>query len=161
MIEESRNPEEFIVKYLLEHQLKITTVESCTGGMIASRLVNVTGASSVFEEGYVTYSNNAKVKLVGVNVDTIQKYNVVSVEVAKEMAAGGAKTARADIAVSVTGLAGPGGGTCEIPVGTVCIGIYLKGKCIAEKFLFKGDRLSIRRSACNKALEMLSHMLME
>lgn len=147
--------EEKIVRFLNEHNMTITTVESCTGGLIAARLVNVSGASNVFSEGYVTYSENAKAKMVGVNPETIEKYNVVSEEVAYEMASGGAKTANADVAVSVTGVAGPLGGTKEIPVGTVCIGVYYKNKVITGKFLFNGDRLQVRKQAVDKALEMV------
>lgn len=147
--------EEKIVRFLNEHNMMITTVESCTGGLIAARLVNVSGASNVFSEGYVTYSEDAKIKMVGVNPETIKKYNVVSEEVAYEMASGGAKTANADVAVSVTGVAGPLGGTKDIPVGTVCIGVYYKNKVITEKFLFNGDRLQVRNQAVDKALEMV------
>lgn len=147
--------EEKIVRFLNEHNMTITTVESCTGGLIAARLVNVSGASNVFSEGYVTYSEDAKTKMVGVNPETIKKYNVVSEEVAYEMASGGAKTANADVAVSVTGVAGPLGGTKDIPVGTVCIGVYYKNKVITEKFLFNGDRLQVRNQAVDKALEMV------
>ena len=147
--------EEKIVRFLNEHNMMITTVESCTGGLIAARLVNVSGASNVFSEGYVTYSEDAKAKMVGVNPETIKKYNVVSEEVAYEMASGGAKTANADVAVSVTGVAGPLGGTKDIPVGTVCIGVYYKNKVITEKFLFNGDRLQVRNQAVDKALEMV------
>lgn len=147
--------EEKIVRFLNEHNMMITTVESCTGGLIAARLVNVSGASNVFSEGYVTYSEDAKTKMVGVNPETIKKYNVVSEEVAYEMASGGAKTANADVAVSVTGVAGPLGGTKDIPVGTVCIGVYYKNKVITEKFMFNGDRLQVRNQAVDKALEMV------
>ena len=147
--------EEKIVRFLNEHNMMITTVESCTGGLIAARLVNVSGASNVFSEGYITYSEDAKAKMVGVNPETIKKYNVVSEEVAYEMASGGAKTANADVAVSVTGVAGPLGGTKDIPVGTGCIGVYYKNKVITEKFLFNGDRLQVRNQAVDKALEMV------
>ena len=147
--------EEKIVRFLNEHNMMITTVESCTGGLIAARLVNVSGASNVFSDGYITYSEDAKAKMVGVNPETIKKYNVVSEEVAYEMASGGAKTANADVAVSVTGVAGPLGGTKDIPVGTVCIGVYYKNKVITEKFLFNGDRLQVRNQAVDKALEMV------
>lgn len=147
--------EEKIVRFLNEHNMTITTVESCTGGLIAARLVNVSGASNVFSEGYITYSEDAKAKMVGVNPETIKKYNVVSEEVAYEMASGGAKTANADVAVSVTGVAGPLGGTKEIPVGTVCIGVYYKNKVITGKFLLNGDRLQVRNQAVDKALEMV------
>lgn len=151
--------EEWIVNYLLENKMTITTAESCTGGMIASRIVNVSGASQVFEEGYVTYSNCAKTKLLHVKPETIDKYNVVSNEVAAEMALGAAKVSGADVAVSVTGLAGPGGGSDEIPVGTVCIGVCIKGTVKTERHLFTGGRMKIRVSACEKAFELIKKML--
>lgn len=147
--------EEKLVHYLQDHALTITTIESCTGGMIASKLVNVSGASDVFKEGYITYSENAKQKLVHVHKETIEKFNVVSTQVAEEMAIGGAGEAKADAAISVTGVAGPGGGTKEIPVGTVCFGIYLKGNIEVYRLMFKGSRKEIREQAANKALELM------
>lgn len=147
--------EEKIVNFLIRSHMSITTIESCTGGLIAARLVNVSGASKVFSEGYITYSEEAKSKMVGVNADTIKKYNVVSEEVAYEMAKGGAKAAESEVAVSVTGVAGPFGGTEEIPVGTVCIGVYHRGKIITRKFMFNGNRTQIRNQAVDKALEMI------
>ena len=158
--------EEWIVRFLSEHHMTITTVESCTGGMIASTIVNVSGASSVIREGYVTYSNEAKKKMVGVNPKTIEQYDVVSNEVAKELAMGGCRVSGADVAVSVTGLAGPGGGTEEIPVGTVCIGVciqsaYLKKQVCARTFHFTGDRLRIRTEACETALRFVREILEE
>lgn len=151
--------EERIVDFLHKNNLTITTVESCTGGLIASRIVNVSGASDVFKEGYVTYSDEAKIKIVNVKKETIEKYNVVSEEVAYEMAEGGAEAAGADVALSVTGVAGPGGGTEEIPVGTVCIGIFYKGKVYTEKFNFDGDRSEVRRKSADKAFELLINII--
>ena len=151
--------EEKVVNYLIKNNIKITTVESCTGGMIASEIVNVSGASSIFEAGFVTYSEKAKCGMVGVSMDTITKYNVVSEEVAGEMAKGGAMTAKADLAISVTGVAGPGGGTKDIPVGTVCFGIYYKEIVKTYKFMFAGDRMDVRRSAVIKAFELLADIL--
>jgi PncC family amidohydrolase len=151
--------EEKIVEFLIKNNLTITTVESCTGGLIAARIVNVSGASYVFKEGYVTYSEESKIKLVNVKRNTIDKYNVVSKEVAYEMALGGAKAACADVSVSVTGVAGPNGGTLDIPVGTICIGVYYKGKVSVIKVLLEGDRLHIRNAAVDKALEFLAELL--
>ncbi len=144
--------EEELVRILKDNKLKLTTVESCTGGMIASRIVNVAGASTVFEQGFVTYSESAKVSLVGVKADTIDKYNVVSHEVAYEMAEGGAHTAGADMALSVTGIAGPDGGSEERPVGLCYIGCYYNDNTQVEKHIFTGDRLEIRKKAANAAL---------
>lgn len=150
--------EEWIVEYLKSNNLKITTAESCTGGMISSRLISVSGASMVFEQGYITYSNEAKQKLINVNQETIKRYNVVSVEVAKEMAYGAMEVSGADVAVSVTGIAGPGGGTKDIPVGTVCIGVCNKDRCIVKKYNLEGDRQKIRELACDKAFELLKEL---
>lgn len=151
--------EEKIVEFLQKNHLTITTVESCTGGLIASRIVNVSGASEVFHEGYITYSEEAKIKLVSVKRETIDEFNVVSREVAYEMASGGAEAAGADVAISVTGVAGPGGGTEKIPVGTVCFGIYYNGKIYTSKFLIEGDRQQVRTIAADKALELLVKVL--
>ena len=150
---------EEIVDFLLNKNMHITTVESCTGGMLASEIVSVPGASEVFNEGYVTYSAEAKERIVGVSHETIEKYNVVSENVAAEMAKGGAKISGADIAVSITGLAGPSGGTEYIPVGTVCIGIYFGGNIYTERYIFGGYREKIRRSAVEKAFLMLKNIL--
>ncbi|SEP61015.1 nicotinamide-nucleotide amidase [Lachnospiraceae bacterium RM5] len=150
---------EEIVDFLLNKKMHITTVESCTGGMLASEIVSVPGASEVFNEGYVTYSAEAKERIVGVSHETIEKYNVVSENVAAEMAKGGAKISGADIAVSITGLAGPSGGTEYIPVGTVCIGIYFDGNIYTERYIFGGYREKIRRSAVEKAFLMLKNIL--
>ena len=151
--------EEKLITMLLEKELKITTVESCTGGLIASKLVNVSGASQVFEQGYVTYSESAKEKMVGVNPDTIEEFGVVSVEVASEMAMGGCVTSGADIAVSVTGIAGPGGGTAEKPVGLCCIGCCYKGDITVEKHIFSGNRQEVREKAAEAAIELAIRVL--
>lgn len=150
---------EKIIKFLIENGYTITTVESCTGGMIAADIVGVPGASQVFKEGYITYSEEAKIKIAGVNPETIEKHNVVSEYVAAEMAVGGAKAANANVAIAVTGLAGPDGGTEYIPVGTVCIGVYYNGKVSTERYIFGGYRQKIRKSAVEKAFIMLSKEL--
>ena len=116
---------EFEVAKLLEQKkLHVTTSESCTGGLIAGTLVNVPGISAWFGEGYVTYSNEAKVKLLGVSHETLATYGAVSAETAEEMAKGAANVADADASVAVTGIAGPDGGTVEKPVGLVYIGCF-------------------------------------
>ena len=99
--------EEQVVQKLIEKKWKITTAESCTGGLLAGRILNVSGASSVYEEGHITYSNAAKEKILGVSHNTLEKHGAVSAETAKEMAVGAAKTANADVALSTTGIAGP------------------------------------------------------
>ena len=119
---ENSSLEEKIVSLLQEKGWKIASAESCSGGMIASRLVNVSGVSDVFEEGYITYSNAAKHKLLGVSKQSLGQYGAVSSQVAGEMALGAARQARARAAIAVTGIAGPGGGTPQKPVGLVYIG---------------------------------------
>ena len=153
--------EENLVRILFERALKITTAESCTGGMIASTLVNVAGVSDVFEAGYVTCSEEAKISLLGVRKETIEKYTVYSEEVAREMAQGAAEAAGADVAVSVTGIAGPDGGTEEKPVGLVYIGVSVRGQMYVEEHHFEGDRSEVRESTVQAALALLKKGLEE
>lgn len=135
--------------------LNISTAESCTGGMIASRLIDVPGVSSVFKEGVVTYSNEAKMKRLGVKKETLEKYGAVSEETAREMVLG----LDSDIAVATTGIAGPEGGTEEKPVGLVYIGIRVKDKIHIEKRIFSGDRNKIRERAVSQSLFSLIKIL--
>lgn len=147
--------EETLVHTLKEKGLTIATAESCTGGMIAQRLTNVSGASEVFGFGFVTYWEQAKAKMVGVEPAVIAKYNVVSAPVAAQMALGAAEAAGADIAVSVTGLAGPNGGDAVRPVGTVYLGAAC-GETVYVKKLFvsRPDRALVRARAAQTALEL-------
>lgn len=149
------NLEEQIVSILLEKGLTLTTAESCTAGLIASRLVNVPGISSVFMQGYITYSNESKQSLIGVSGETLKSYGAVSPQVAGEMAKGAAKAAGCDVAVSCTGIAGPDGGTEEKPVGLVYIGCLVKGKLTVLENHFQGSRQQVREASCEKALELL------
>lgn len=151
--------EENLVRILFERALKITTAESCTGGMIASTLVNVAGVSDVFEAGYVTYSEEAKMSLLGVRKETIEKYTVYSEEVAREMAQGAAEATGADVAVSVTGIAGPDGGTPDFPVGLCYIGCYYNGETTVARYVFEGDRQQVRRKAADAAMELAIKIL--
>lgn len=144
--------EDKLIKLLNEKNMTITTAESCTGGMISSTLINVSGASAVLNEAYVTYSNEAKSKNLGVNKETIDKYGAVSEETAKEMVEGVAKRACADCAIAVTGIAGPDGGTKEKPVGTVYAGYYICGKSFVERYNFHGDRYEIRKKTTDEVL---------
>ena len=147
--------EETVVHTLRANGLTIATAESCTGGMIAQRLTSVSGASEVFGYGFVTYWEQAKAKLVGVDPAVIAQYNVVSAPVAAQMALGAAKAAGADIAVSVTGLAGPGGGDAVRPVGTVYLGAARGDRVYVKKlFVSRPDRALIRARAAQTALEM-------
>lgn len=151
--------EEKLVSLLLEKGLTVTTAESCTGGMIASKIVNVSGASEVFNAGFVTYANSAKEAYAGVLSETLQTYGAVSSQVALEMAKGVAKTAGAEVGISVTGIAGPGGGSAEKPVGLVYIGCHVCGKTDYKEFHFTGDRLTIRQNSAKEAINFAIEML--
>ncbi len=149
-------PAQSVIMKLRSENLTLCCAESCTCGMIASMIGAVAGASEVFLGGVVSYSPEVKKSLLGVKGTTIDKYGVVSEEVAAEMAAGAARVTAADIAVSVTGLAGPGGGTPELPVGTVCFGLYRGGRVYTETAHFEKelDRQTIRALASVRALEL-------
>lgn len=153
--------EEQVVKLLQEKKIKISTTESCTGGFLAGTIVNVSGASEVFDEGYITYSNAAKHKILGVKKGTLEQYGAVSEETAKEMAEGCAKAAGTQIAVGITGIAGPTGGTKEKPVGLVYMGCYYKEKAKVKKFIFSGDRTQVRKQSVEEALKFILERLKE
>lgn len=141
-----------LVDFLEENNLVMATAESCTGGLIAARIVDAPGASKVFYEGVVTYSNGSKEDRLNVSYETLEKYGAVSEQTAKEMAYG-LLSENVDIAVSTTGIAGPGGGTEEKPVGLVYIGIAFQARePIAIKCFYEGNRNDIRRSATHEAL---------
>lgn len=154
-----RAPEEQLVELLAKKHYTITTAESCTGGMIAGTIVNVAGASDVLNEGYVTYSNEAKMRLVNVTEESLQKFGAVSEQVAEEMAKGAAKVASSNMALSATGIAGPGGGTKEKPVGLVYIGCYLNGQTKVKKCLFQGNRTENRKHTVEHALMLAIDMI--
>ena len=160
-MDENVTMEESIVELLKEKQLTVTTAESCTAGLLAGRIMNVPGASSIYNEGYITYSNHAKEKLLGVSHETLETYGAVSSQTASEMAAGAAKAAGADVALAVTGIAGPDGGTEEKPVGLVYIGCFVRGKVRVEEFRFTGNRSKNRDYAVIKALTLLREELMQ
>lgn len=153
--------EKVIGEILCKKNLTIATAESCTGGMIASKLIGYPGISQVFMQGAVTYSNEAKMKELSVNKETLDKFGAVSEETAKEMAEGIAKKAGVDISIVSTGIAGPGGGTEEKPVGLVYIGLYIKGNIIVKRFNFQGDREKIRIRSTQNALDMLRRELIK
>jgi nicotinamide-nucleotide amidase len=137
-------------------KLMLATAESCTGGMIAAALTEIAGSSDVVERGFVTYSNAAKSELLGVPPELIQTHGAVSAEVAEAMAQGALAHAPVDLAVSVTGIAGPGGATPSKPVGIVYFGIMPRGgTCRTERRVFAGDRTAIRRAATALGLELL------
>jgi nicotinamide-nucleotide amidase len=134
----------------------VATAESCTGGLVAAALTAIAGASEVFERGFVTYSNAAKTELLGVPVETIAAHGTVSAQTAAAMARGAVARTPADLAVSITGIAGPGGGTSQKPVGLVYLGAARRdGACRVERRVFPGDRGAIRDAALVLALEML------
>ncbi len=146
------------ISTLQKLKLTVTTVESCTGGMVAAALTSVPGSSAVFQQGFVTYCDAAKHRLVGVRKKTLKKYTAVSSQTAGEMAAGGAAAANSDCSVSVTGYAGPDTGSGE-PVGLVYIGCCIDGKVKVKKFHFEGDRDTVRACACEQALKLLNRRL--
>lgn len=158
---ENESLEEVVVELLKKYDLTLTTAESCTGGMVTSSIVNVVGASDILKEGFVTYSNKAKRKYLDVNKMTLKKYGAVSEQTAKEMAKGAAITTDCDAAVSVTGFAGPDGGTDEKPVGTVFIGCYVNEKTVVKKFCFPGDRNEVRQLSTIHALDLLRRCILE
>lgn len=140
--------------------LKIATAESCTGGMIAAALTEIAGSSDVFERGWVTYSNEAKTECLGVAAETLATHGAVSAETAEAMAKGALGRARAQIAVSVTGIAGPGGGSADKPVGLVYVGLARKdGWVQVERCEFAGDRAAVRRQTVERALTHLASVL--
>lgn len=147
--------EEVVAKMLVENNLKIAVAESCTGGMVSASLINYPGISSVFMEGCVTYSNEAKMKSLGVKKETLDVYGAVSDKCAKEMASGVAARYNTNVGIATTGIAGPGGGTDEKPVGLVYFGIYINGKVITKKYVFNGDRQGVRERATRTILNDL------
>ncbi len=150
-----------VVKLLQKYELTVTTAESCTGGLLAGRIVNVPGASEVFNEGFITYSNKAKRKNLDVSKSTLKKYGAVSEQTAKEMATGGVFATDSDACVAVTGIAGPDGGTEEKPVGLVYIATYMKDKVNVEHYQFKGNRAKIREQAVVKGLDLLRRSILD
>ena len=160
-VKEQETLEEAVVKLLAKHELTVTTAESCTGGLVAGRLINAPGASEVFKEGFITYSNKAKRKYLEVSKSTLKKYGAVSPETAREMATGGVFATDCDVCVAVTGIAGPDGGTEDKPVGLVYIATYMKDKVQVERYQFKGNRAKIREQAVVKALDLLRRSILD
>lgn len=153
--DERETLEAAIFHLLSQHRLTVTTAESCTGGLLAGRLINAEGISGCFKEGYITYSNEAKAKLLGVSLETLKTHGAVSRETAAEMARGCANAADADIGIGVTGIAGPDGGSQEKPVGLVYIGCFCRGRIYVEKYTFTGNRSKIRENSVAAALTLL------
>lgn len=159
--EEDETLEENVVKLLKKYNLTVTTAESCTGGLVAGKIINVPGASDVFNEGVITYSNKSKRKYLGVNKSTLKKDGAVSARTVKEMVKGAAISTGSDTAIAVTGFAGPDDGTGETPVGLVYIACYVNEKSIVKEFVFKGNREKIREQSVISALDMLRRCIME
>ena len=141
-----------LIELLAKRQETVTAVESCTGGLISAAIVDVPGASRVFCQGLVTYSNEAKERLAFVRAETLAAFGAVSAETAAEMACGGARAAGATLGIAPTGIAGPGGATPDQPVGLVYIGVYYNGSTFVERHVFAGSRDEIRRQAVERAL---------
>ena len=149
-----------VIRTLIGEGLSVATAESCTGGMIASTIVDYPGASDCFNEGYVTYSNEAKVKNLGVKTETLEAYGAVSEQTAKEMAIGVKDKSGADFGLSSTGIAGPGGGTIEKPVGLVFIACAYKDKCIVKELHLNGIVHLLERKLLRKRYFYLKNVFM-
>lgn len=152
---EDENLQRVVINLLLKHKLTLVTAESCTGGLVASSLVEIEGVSSVLKEGFITYSNEAKEKYLLVNKSTLNEFGAVSHETAKEMAVGAMKAANSNASIAITGIAGPDGGTDKKPVGLVYIAIGLNNKITVHEHRFYGNRQKVRESATITALNLL------
>ena len=151
---------ESLVRKLIKKKLRISFAESCTGGMLASSITSISGASKVFNLGLITYSNQAKIEILRVNKSIIKKYGAVSNECCKSMVLNLAKISKAQINVSVTGIAGPNGGTKEKPVGLVFIGVKRLNKLVISKNYFKSkSRNSIQKATVKKTLEIINSLI--
>ncbi len=148
-----------LAERLVQRQWMLATAESCTGGLIAGACTDLAGSSVWFERGFVTYSNAAKAELLGVDPALIAQHGAVSEPVARAMAAGAVARSHAQVAVAVTGVAGPGGGSAEKPVGTVWFGWALPGQLVSEVRRFDGDRAAVRAATVQHALERLLALL--
>ena len=153
--------EQAVVDLLLANHLTVTTAESCTGGLLSARLTSVPGVSEVFKSGQVTYSNKAKHKLLGVKKPSLDKYGAVSENVAKEMAKGAAAASKADVAVAITGIAGPDGGSSAKPVGLVYIACNVCGKTKVKSYHFSGNRSKVRENSVVAALTLMRQCILE
>lgn len=158
---EKEELEDAVISLCKQHNYKITTAESCTGGMISARLVNVSGASSCLERCFVTYADEAKTEELSVSVETLHHFGAVSEETALEMARGVQKRANAEVAIAVTGIAGPTGGTKEKPVGLVYVSCAVKEKLWVNKYIFGGDRMKNRENTVTVALAMARNCILE
>lgn len=156
---ENENLEKVVARMLLDNNLTIAIAESCTGGLICSKLVSVSGISKAFNRGIVSYSNDSKIEDLGVNKDTIKNFGAVSKETAIEMAEGVQKLAGSDIGVSITGIAGPGGGTAKKPVGLMYIALAYKGNTVYKKLNLSGDRERIINVASLHTFDLIRRQI--
>ena len=149
-----------LIKKLSKKKLKISFAESCTGGMLANSITSVSGASKVFNLGLITYSNQAKIKILKVSKNIIKKYGAVSPECCKSMVVNLSKISKANINVSITGIAGPDGGSKEKPVGLVYIGVKKGNKVIISKnFFYSKNRVSIQKSTVKKVIKIVETLI--
>lgn len=158
--EKEHSLEERIAALLRQRGFTVTTTESCTGGLLAGRLINAAGISEVYKEGYITYSNEAKEKLLHVSHETLETYGAVSEQTAQEMVLGAAEAAGAQAALATTGIAGPDGGTQKKPAGLVYIGCHVNGVTTVERHMYAGERAHVRSMAVESALLLLEQMLL-
>lgn len=159
--EEDVTLEKAVVDLLQANDLSVTCAESCTGGLLSARLINVPGVSELYKSGVITYSNKAKRRMLNVKKSTLRKYGAVSEQTAEEMARGAALLAGADVSVAVTGIAGPDGGTEEKPVGLVYIACSVKGDITVKKYNFSGNRNIIREATVSAALSLMRGCILE
>ncbi len=148
-----------IIKYLIENNITVATAESCTAGLISARIGDFSGVSEIFFEGYVTYSNEAKEKNLGVPHELLQTYGAVSEQVAYAMASGVCEKTGAQLGLSSTGIAGPTGGTDKKPVGLVYMGVCLDGKTTVVKKIFSGDRTAVRNQTVEEIFKEVKKRL--
>lgn len=148
-----------LATFLLENDLRLTTAESCTGGLISAACTDLAGSSDWFERGFVTYSNAAKTELLGVDAALIEAHGAVSEQVARAMAFGAIRHSAAQVSISVTGIAGPSGGSAAKPVGTVWFGFSVQGSLLSEMQRFEGDRASVRSQTVIHALQRVLELL--
>ena len=158
---EANTLEQQVVNILKERNLTLTTAESCTGGLLSGTLINVSGISDIFNEGYITYANESKEKILGVRKETLENDGAVSESCAREMAIGAVKASGARVSLAVTGIAGPGGGTKEKPVGLVYIGCCIDNQVWVERHQMDGDRQSVRYQTVKTAMEMLCRCIVK
>jgi nicotinamide-nucleotide amidase len=145
--------------FLIKNQLKLVTAESCTGGMISAACTDLAGSSGWFERGFVTYSNEAKTELLGVDAALISEHGAVSEAVARAMALGAIGRSAAQVSIAVTGAAGPAGGSAAKPVGTVWFGFSVGGQLHSEMLRFEGDRAAVRQQAVRHALQKAAQLV--